>query len=155
MKKILLFAVIVFGFSAVNAQTDKEQIDMIQSLFGMEKKAIVSEFIDLEGQKADAFWTLYDEYETKRKELGKERIELLNQYAENYLSLDDETTAEMMASMMSLRKSSDKLVETYVKKVKKSVDVKTAAQFYQLEEYFVSKTRSTILENIPFIGELD
>ena len=155
MKKVLtvIFLTGLYGF--VNAQSDKEQIDMIQSMYGMEKKAIVAEFIELDGEKGDNFWNLYDEYETKRKELGKQRIALLERYAENYMDLDDETTASLLTDMMTLRKSTDKLVEGYVKKVKKTVDVKTAAKFYQIEEFFVSKQRSVILENIPVIGELD
>ncbi len=139
----------------LQAQTNTEQVDMIQSLYGMEKKAIVAEFITLSGDKADAFWGLYDEYESKRKELGKQRIGLLERYAESYMNMDEATTESLLTEMMSLRKSTDKLLEGYVKKVKKTVDVKTAAQFYQIEEFFVSKQRSVILENIPVIGELD
>ena len=155
MKKILTVIILTSLCGFVNAQSDKEQVDMIQSMYGMEKKAIVAEFIELDGEKGDNFWNLYDEYETKRKELGKQRIALLERYAENYMDLDDETTASLLTDMMTLRKSTDKLVEGYVKKVKKTVDVKTAAKFYQIEEFFVSKQRSVILENIPVIGELD
>jgi len=46
-------------------------------------------------------------------------------------------------------------VITYYKKIRKAVSVKQAAQFYQLEYYFLNIIRATIFENIPFIGELD
>ena len=128
---------------------------MIQSVFGMEKKAIVADFIQLEGTQGDAFWKLYDEYETERKELGRRRIALLEKYAENYTSLDEATTAEILDEMMSLQTGTDKLIASYAKKIKKEVDVKTAAQFYQIEGYLVSKIRTEILENIPVIGELE
>ena len=79
MKKTLLTTLMValafFAFS----QSNKEEIDLVQSVFGMEKKAMAAEFIKLEGAPKDAFWVAYDEYETKRKELGKKRIELLEQ----------------------------------------------------------------------------
>ncbi len=98
---------------------------------------------------------MYDEYETKRKALGKQRIALLEKYAENYTSLDDTKTEEILNETISLQNNSDKLISTYAKKIKKAVDVKTAAQFYQIEGYLLSKIRAEILENIPVIGELD
>lgn len=155
MKKLLLTASILLTAGCLSAQTQKEELDIIQSVYGMEKKAIVAEFITLQGEKGDAFWKMYDEYETSRKELGRQRIALLERYANNYATLDETTTAGLLDDMMQLRKSTDKLVEQYVKKIRKAVDVKTAAQFYQIEEFFISKQRSVILENIPVIGELN
>jgi len=36
----------------------------------MDKKAAVADFVKPSVQQKDAFWKLYDEYETQRKELG-------------------------------------------------------------------------------------
>jgi hypothetical protein len=36
----------------------------------------------------------------------------------------------------------------------KTVGIKPAAQFYQLENYLLSAIRLEILDNIPFIGEI-
>jgi hypothetical protein len=155
MKRVFFMIAFLSLSSVVMSQSNKEEINMIQSVFGMEKKAIVADFIQLEGTQGDVFWQLYDKYETERKELGKRRIALLEKYAENYTSLDDATTAEILSEMMSLQTSTDKLIATYAKKIKKEVDVKTAAQFYQMEGYLVSKIRTEILENIPVIGELE
>jgi len=98
---------------------------------------------------------LYDQYETKRKELGKERLIVLSDYVENYDNLADAKYDEVVASMISLRKSNDKLIDTYYKKIKKASGSKIAAQFFQLENYFLSEIRSAIMEEIPYIGEFD
>jgi hypothetical protein len=50
-----------------------------QSIFYLGIIVLVSDFMNLEGPKADAFWKLYDEYETQRKALGQKRIALLDQ----------------------------------------------------------------------------
>jgi len=127
---------------------------MVQSDFGMEKKAMVAEFIQLDGEQADAFWTLYDEYEAKRKQLGQRRLALLEAYADTYDSMNDATAEAILKDMMSLQTATDKLISTYAKKIKKKVNVKSAAQFYQIEGYILSKIRATILENIPVIGSM-
>jgi hypothetical protein len=158
MKKniLIFFGAMLLAMTFVqttNAQSNKEETEFMQSIFGMEKKAIVAEFLKLES--ANPFWVLYDEYETKRKELGKERINTLTNYVENYDNLADDKYDDVVASMISLRKSNDKLVDTYYKKIKKASGSKVAAQFFQLENYFLSEIRSAIMEEIPYIGEFD
>ena len=155
MKKTLLTTLMValafFAFS----QSNKEEIDLVQSVFGMEKKALVAEFIKLEGAPKDAFWTAYDEYEAKRKELGQKRISVLKKYANSYATMDDITTDEIIKEVITLQGKNDKLIADYYKKIKKGSGTKAAAQFYQIEGYILSKIRSTIMENIPLIGEIE
>jgi hypothetical protein len=156
-KNILIFfgaILMAMAFAQTsNAQSNKEETEFMQSIFGMEKKAIVAEFLKIDS--SNPFWVLYDEYETKRKELGKERLNVLSAYVENYDNLADDKYDEVVASMISLRKSNDKLVDSYYKKIKKASGAKIAAQFFQLENYFLSEIRSSVMEGIPYIGEFD
>jgi hypothetical protein len=154
MKKVVFIIAVIFFSSSVMAQSNSEEIDMVQSVFGMGKKAVVAEFIQLEGAQGDVFWALYDEYEAKRKELGKQRLILLEAYAESYDTLDDEATGEILKDMMWLQNGTNKLIGTYAKKIKKKVNVKTAARFYQIEGYILSKIRVKVLESIPVIGNM-
>ena len=154
MKHILLLAALLIS-SVSFAQSNTEDVDLIQSIYGMEKKAIVADFISLDGAQGDAFWDLYDDYEMERKAFGKERIALLEKYAYNYGTMDDETTDSIINEMNKLGAKTDKLISKYYKKMKKPAGVKAAAQFVQIEAYLLSVTRASILENIPFIGELD
>jgi len=153
MKKLLLLAMLCIPCISF-AQSNKEDIDLIQSIYGKEKKTLVADFIKLEGTQKDAFWKLYDEYEGKRKALGQKRIALLEKYASNYASLDDATTSQIINETISLGAETDKLMATYHKKIEKAAGAKPAAQFYQLEAYFLSTIRAKILEGIPFVGEM-
>lgn len=153
MKKLLVMAVVCLPLLSF-AQSNKEDIDFIQSIYGKEKKTIVADFIKLEGAPKEAFWKLYDEYEGKRKALGQKRIALLEKYASNYSSLDDATTSQIVKETIDLGAETDKLIATYHKKIEKAAGAKPAAQFYQLEVYLLSSIRTAIFEQIPFIGEL-
>jgi Spy/CpxP family protein refolding chaperone len=153
--KHLFFIAALFISTLGFAQSASEEVDLIQSLYGMEKKEIVADFITLQGTQKDEFWKLYDAYEMERKELGKERINLLEDYAMHYGTLDDAKTDELINKMISLGAKNDKLIATYYKKMKKPAGVKAAAQFVQIEQYLLSSVRAAILEEIPFIGELD
>ena len=143
---------VVFSQSG-NAQTYTEEVDFFQSIFGMQKKEIVAEFLSVEND--DTFWVMYDEYETKRKALGKERLGVLLDYVENYDTLNNDKYDELIANMISLRKGTDKLIDQYYKKIKKASGSKKAAQFFQIENYFLSEIRTTIFEGIPYIGQFE
>ena len=93
MKKVTILLAFILSFTLLKAQSNKEEIELVQSVFGMEKKAIVAEFVKVDAAQKDAFWALYDEYETKRKELGKNRVALLEDYANNYDKLTNEKAA--------------------------------------------------------------
>ncbi|RLE05616.1 MAG: hypothetical protein DRJ13_01700, partial [Bacteroidetes bacterium] len=100
---------------SVFSQSNLEEIELYQSLFGMEKKVIVSSFISLEGEVSDAFWSQYDEYESARKANGQKRLELLSKYANSYLNLDDATTDALVSESMKITKEHTKLINKYYK----------------------------------------
>ncbi len=156
MKKInLLLSILLFTVVSVSAQSQKEEVELFQSIFGMEKKAAVADFIIVEGETATNFWALYDEYETIRKENGQKRLDLLEKYSNEYSSLEDEKTRKITKEMISIGSKYDKLIQKYYKKVDKKCGAKYAAQFYQIEMYFQSVIRLTIMDEMPFIGEVE
>jgi hypothetical protein len=151
MKKYLLIIAGLFLATFAKAQSDKEEIDMMQAAYGMDKKAAVAEFVKPSADQKDAFWKLYDEYETKRKELGKKRIELLKQYASEYKTMTSEQADRWCRNVMDLQKKTDDLITTYYGKIKFDTDGIVATQFYQIENYILAGIRAKILGNIPFI----
>lgn len=156
MKRQLTLIVLTLLFSGtVFGQSMQDEIELMQSIFGMEKKALVAEFIKLDDAKSVTFWDLYDKYEVERKALGQNRIALLMDYAEHYDALDDGKTDELMKNIITQRKNIDNLIDKYYKQLKKKVGSLEAAQFYQIEGYILSMIRVDILENIPFFGEFD
>jgi hypothetical protein len=149
MRKLSLLFVAIFAFSFVSAQSTKEEVDIMQAAFGMEKKAMMAEFVKVDASQADAFWKLYDEYETTRKAYGKERIDLLDKYVENYNKLTNESADSWTKEVISLQKKTDKLLITYYNKIKKATNPVVALQFYQAEGYILSGIRLSILEALP------
>jgi hypothetical protein len=153
MKKYILISVALFLSSFVYSQSDKEEIDLIQAAFGKDKKAIVADFVKPSAEQKDAFWKLYDEYETQRKELGKQRIELLKQYADQYLKMTSEQADEWTKKVIDLQAKTDKLIATYYTKIENVTDGIVATQFYQIENYILAIIRMQILQQVPFIDK--
>lgn len=153
--KLGLVVIMLTAMMSAYSQGPDDELDIIQSLFGIEKHLAVAEFLQLEDGASNKFWEVYEAYETERKALGKRRFDLLNKYVESYFELSDETTAAMMKESIALNKSYDKLISKYYKKLRKTNGEKTAAQFYQLEVYLKTYIRTVLFSSLPFVGEVE
>jgi len=149
MKKLLSLAVLVMVSSFVFSQTTKDELKVARDLFGMEKKEMVQNFVDL--PENNVFWTIYSDYEKARKVLGEDRYDLLLEYAGNYVNYTDNRLDVILAKNIDNRKKIEKLFMKTYKKVKKECGVKTASQFYMVERFFESSVRATVLGNLPIV----
>ncbi len=151
MKQLLLLSLAIIMTLPSFSQSNKEEIDLIQAAFGMEKKAIVANFVKPSDAQKDAFWKLYDAYETERKELGKQRLDLLVQYGEQYMKMTSEQADAWTKEVIELQKKTDKLIGTYYHKIKGVSDGLVATQFYQIENYILATIRLQVLHEVPFV----
>ena len=148
MKSLLAFFLTLCLSFIGTAQTNQDEIQLMQSLYGMEKRDIVDEFVELNDNQENEFWLLYDEYEKKRQEIGKERFRLLTSYVNDYGEVKPENADNFMKQAIPLRIKADKLVDNYYKKVKSKTDPIVAMQFYQIENYLSDAIRMELLEEI-------
>jgi len=155
MKKMLLGLLTLLFSTGLFAQSNKEDIDMIQAMYGKNKKDLVNEYMQLGAADSSKFWKLYDEYEVARKGLGKERIALLEDYANNYDKLNDQKAITLTEKFMALNMKYTQFQQTYFKKFSATMGGLKAAKFFQLENYFESAIRFAIQDHIPFIGNLE
>src|SRR4051812_35526337 len=155
MKKLLVFVFVSVLALSVYGQAPSDEIQMFQTMFGMAKREVVSEFVKIDETKTTEFWKLYDEYETSRKQIGQKKFVVLNNYVKNYSQLTPAETDKIIQDVIQLSTTQDKLIANYYNKIKKEISITTAAQFYQIEWYLQSQVRTTILESIPMINELE
>ncbi len=154
MKKLTLLIASLFFIGGLYAQdTTEEEIQMIQDVFGSEKREIIAENINMEGVNTDAFWKLYDEYEAQRQDLGREKMKLLKQYTTKQGNMTALQAEEMLNEAANLRATEDKLIMNYTKRIRKMSNPFVAVQFYQIEHYISDGIRFSILNNIDFIQD--
>lgn len=155
MKNLLSITFILLISLGVNAQS-ADDIEFFQSIWGMEKRAMVEVYMDnLTTDEATAFWSEYEVYETARKDLGKERVKILSDYADNYGSLTGEKATELINGAYSNNVAIQKLLKKTFKKMSKSIDAVKVAKFIQLENYFLLMIQMSIQESIPFVDEFE
>lgn len=154
MKKTV-FILIFCWCGHAYGQAANEDLAVIQTVFGKEKKAVVEQYMQLDSSRSSAFWQLYGAYESNRRELSRERLVILHDYANAYNQLDDKTALSLAERTISNDMAYDKFHKRYLKKFTKIIGGRNAAKFFQLEGYFQNAIRSSILDEIPFIDELE
>lgn len=156
MKKLsIIFIMAIASFSTHAQSSFKEDVEVLQSVYGKSKADLVKQYMNLSDTQAAAFTKIYDNYEVSRKELGQTKFQLINDYAANYATLTDAKADELAKATLKNHIAYEKLYEKTYNQSKKAIGAINAAKFIQLEVYLQTIIRSEILEAIPFIGELD
>lgn len=155
MKKIILLFILLLSLPSLAQSSLKDEVAIIQSIYGKSKTDLVKQYMNLNEAQTASFQKIYDEYEVSRKEIGQRKVQLLNDYAENYATLDDAKAAELTEANLKTNADAEKLLSKTYSKVKKAIGGRNAAKFVQLEQYLQVAIRSGIQDSIPFIDEID
>ena len=156
MKKILLaITIFLFSASSIKLFAQEDEIEQVQKEWGKDKKELVRLGMALTAKDSVKFWPLYDKYEKERQKIGRERILILEDYAEHFMELTNAKADELVNKIFKNDAALAKLHQQYYNTVKTSLGAKQAAKFLQIESYINSFLKSAIQEEIPIIGELD
>jgi hypothetical protein len=156
MKKLSLILVMaIASFSSYAQSSYKEDVELVQSIYGKSKSDLVKQYMNLSDTQNAAFTKVYDNYESERKALGQTKLQLINNYAENYATLTEEKADELAKGTLKNNQDYEKLYSKTYGQAKKAIGAINAAKFIQLEVYLQTVIRNEIQDAIPFIGELD
>ena len=155
MKKVFLITCLSMFVFPVYSQITHDEAKLIQDAWGLDKKAMFMEYMELGSEEGSEFWSIYDAYMEERKDLGMKRALILQDYAENYESLTPEKADDLTLRLFDNNMAMEKLQLKCYKKMKKAVGPMEASKFIQAEKYVDAVMRAEIQSNIPFIGELE
>lgn len=153
MKTIGIFIITAFiSLGTAFGQSHREELDLAQSFYGKEKKDVVEMVVS--GEANLEFWVLYDRYEEARKELGQNRLYLVDRYTTVMNLHDQKEINRVIKDATKQRKELDKLIYKYYKKIKRQSGTEIAARFYQMEHYFLGEIRSATNFVLPVVASI-
>ncbi|MBN3583089.1 hypothetical protein JYB64_11885 [Algoriphagus aestuarii] len=159
MKKWILFLPLCVVFISYEGHSQgmsvDDEITLIQAEFGKDKKMLVDAYMDLPESIAPGFWTIYEEYETQRKELSRERMKIINDYLNEFDSIGEEEADDLAKRTIKNDQALSKLHSRFYKKFKKVSSALDAAKFLQVDTYIHNTIRNAMQQELPFIGEVN
>ena len=150
---LLAVAFFCLAIKLTTAQSIKNEVQIIEAVYGIQKKQIIEQSMNLSGKEASDFRAIYEEYEDKRRILGEERLLLIHDYVIAFSSLTDAKASEITLRCFKNDEDLARLHQKYYKKVKKVLSPLKAAQFVQVEGYLQNVVRIQLQNGLPFIGQ--
>lgn len=155
MKKIGLLVICAVVTFVANAQTNNDELKFLQDRFGIEKKLLVKEQMNISKADSAKFWALYDEYELFRTEISDKRGENIQLLAKNYNTTDAQLINEMMQNTFNVNLEINKLWQKTYKTMAKELNPTLAAKFIYHEMYYEVLGKKWLVEHIPDIKKLE
>ena len=151
MKLITIFiTIMVYTFSFAQEQ----YIELARSDFKTKKIAAITEAMMFSEEEAEIFWPLYRDYDYEFTKIGDQEISLIKDYAENFETLTDEKTIELMTKSFSIDNQLLDLHENYFKKISEALNPQLAARFMQIESQIQNFVQLSIASQIPLVGDV-
>ena len=151
MKKILIVATAIVWSLSMNAQTVNDYLELTRDVLKVEKKAVVTEALQLSEAESQPFWNLYNEYQSALYLVQNKRIAIIKDYSDNFDTLSDEKADELWIGSLKYRNELLKLKKKYYAKFKKVVSPGKAARFMQLENKIETLIDAQLALEIPLI----
>jgi hypothetical protein len=165
MKKLTIAILLAFGaFSGLtyaaapttnaapaSAGSEESTLSLLRAQLRMDKRAFVKDAMPLNDDEAKKFWTIYNQYEADMMKVNDRKLQVIQDYADNYDDVSEDKAAELVQDMFDVRDSRSKVVKTYYQKVAKALSNKLAMRFVQIESIWIAASDLKISSAIPLI----
>ena len=155
MKRVLFTLVFASFGMLLWAQQSNDYIELMRSVIKTEKKAAISEVMELSTAEADLFWPLYNEYNEKRYVVNTKLVKLIEEYAANYSKMNDELAKEYWTRNMNIDMELLKLEKSYYKKFLKVLNAQKAFRYFQAENKIENLILAQLALDIPLLETIE
>ena len=138
---------IVFAYSQVYAQVD-DSLRYAESVWSMEKKAMIVKQMDLTEAEKSAFWPIYESYSNAIQYIDIEYIRLLTLRDED---LSDKQATSLTEHMLMNELLLAKARKQYFRKFRKALTPALASRFMQLDNDFRTMLRTQMQKESPAV----
>ncbi len=152
MKKLLLVIIILLSANTVTYGKGVETyVELLKSDIRTKKVAIITAAMGLTDEESSVFWPIHREYEVELSKMIDDRIEMIEDYIQNYDDLTNEKAGEIAKKVFALEKRRTKLKKKYFKRVEKALSATIAAKFIQVESQINLLADLQIASELPLI----
>ena len=146
---LVLVLALVFPAAAQDKPADNMQI--VLEKIRADKKLFIAENMQLTEAEAKAFWPVYEQYQDELFLLRARTAKLMNDFAEAYEKMTNETAKKLMDEYMTIETLGPKLRQAYLLKFRKVLPEVKVVRYYQIENKINAALMYELAANIPFI----
>jgi len=119
-----------------------------------DKKLFIAGNMQLTEAEAKGFWPVYEAYQDELFLLRARTLKLINDYAEAYKEMTNDTAKKLLDEYMAIEAVDLKLRKKYLGKFRKVLPDVKVVRYYQIENKINAALMYEVAANIPLIGNV-
>ena len=119
------------------------------------KKQLIAANLTLSDSEAAKFWPVYDQYSVELSKINDTRTALIKEYGDAYGSLTDEQADSLIRRWLDTDIAASELRRKYVSILRKVLDGKKAATFFQLDRRVSMMIDLQLTSQLPLVQSQD
>ena len=151
----VMFAILGLGLAAVpDARAQDRPADtmaLLKDKIRADKKLLVATTLELTESEAKLFWPVYDGYQVALERLYARTGRLIEDYAQNYRSLDDPVAKRLLDDYLALDSDRQTLQRDYLGRFRSALSERKVARYYQLENKISALLNYELAARIPLV----
>ena len=143
----LSFLAVISPYEAIG----QDALQLTSEAIRHQKKIYIEKVMELTPQEKDAFWRLYEEFDSGLTKISGKRIELATKFLATNGNLTDAEALDMLDEELQIDADELKFKQAYVAKFSQVLPGRKVVRFYQTANRFDTAATSELYKNIPVI----
>jgi hypothetical protein len=133
------------------ADKPADNLDQLRDKLRADKRLVVAEALALTEKEAQAFWPVYNAYQSDMVEHYDRIFKLLDTYAGSYKTMTDPIATQLLGEFLALQANYLNIIMAYVPKFQKVLPPRKVARLYQLENKIRALVDYQFAQEVPLI----
>ena len=137
--------------AAQSGDKPADNLDVLRDKLRADKRLLIAESLQLTDKESQAFWPVYNAYQSDMIAHYDRILKLLDDYAGAYKTMTDPKATQLLGEYMSLQKNYLNIITGYVPKFQRVLPPKKVARLYQLENKIRALVDYQFAQEVPLV----
>jgi hypothetical protein len=150
----LLIATAIAGALVANATAQErpaDTMDFMRARVQEDKKAFISNNLELTEAEARAFWPVYDRFQSEIAKLQERALRVIGDYVTAYPNLSDDMARRLLDDSLAVEADWVKVRQAFVEQFRRALPDRKVARYYQLENKIHALVSYELAAAIPIV----
>ena len=139
------------GGAAVAQDKPADNMDALREQLRNDKRAVVASVLDLSESEGQAFWPVYNAYQSDMVAHYDRLLKLLDTYTKSYDAMTDEMATSLLKQYLGLERDHVALLTSYLPRFSKVLPPRKVARLYQIENKARALVNYELARGIPLV----
>jgi hypothetical protein len=151
MRPVILFVALVLTTAPAVTQDVAQSLELSREAVDKQKRIIVAGSLPLSDEEADAFWPLFDQFQSELKKIDRRSDRLIAEYSAQYATLAGARARTMIDEALQIEEDRVKLKRRWLERMERVLPPRLLARYFQLENKFQAVVAADLAKQIPLV----